>query len=314
MFRRWLSNFIRKNREKIRELIKVLAIGALVVFVIYAIFSNGMLESDTPTNQKEAYRPQETIISGKNIKDEDYEQDSNIVKIFVQYCNEQKIKEAYDLLTEECKKKMYPNIEEFYNKYYKMIFEKNREYSIQSWVSESGYNTYKIRFTDDFMTTGNYTDSEKYEDYITTITEGDNKRININGYVKTNTINKTTETDKLKIDVLNEDIYTDYVIYTMKIKNLTEKNILLDNLTDYSNVKLIGSNSASYKLNTNNLMALDLEISANERKNVTLRFSKVYGSDVLGDIIQFKQVITDYSSYRQDSSNYKEYEELNISL
>lgn len=318
MFRRWLSSFWRDNKEKITKLAKVFGLLILISIVAAIVFSSlSPNENNQNNNEIKIYNPDKTIISGGNISEKQYEEENNIIKTFVDYCNEQNTKEAYNLLSQECKDRLYPTLQDFENKYYKIIFQAKRQYNIQSWVNENRYSTYKVRFTDDFMSTGNYDDTEKYEDYITIVTDEknyDNKKININSYVKTENLTKETKTDKLETKAISVDTYMEYVICTVRFKNTTDKDILLDTLNNSETIKLIGSNGTSYKLDTMNLRVIDLRIEANKEKDITLKFKKQHGSDVGCNSIDFKRVITDYTEYNRDSQNYERFEDVSISL
>ena len=314
MFRRWLSSFWRANKQKIKQIAKLL--GVLIVIGVSAglIFSKLTPKSNTSDNETEIYQPKDAVITGGQISQKDYEQENTVIEKFVEFCNEQNSTEAYNMLTDECKEKLYPTLQDFEEKYYKVIFGEKREYTLQGWITERDYNTYKIRYTDDFMETGSYEQTDKYEDYITIVTDGENKKININGYVKLEEVNKKTKTDELEIEVLTADTYMNYVVYTINVKNLTNQDILLDSIDNNNNIKLIGTNNVNYKLDTTNLKMLNLKISANGEKEVILTFRKTHGSGVKGSKIQFTNVITNYIEYRKNKEEYKDYKNLIINL
>ena len=70
MFKRWLSNFIKNNKEKIRVLLRAILVVAIFVVSVRVIFLN--LKSPEPTiKNTNVYNPSETVISGSNIKEED---------------------------------------------------------------------------------------------------------------------------------------------------------------------------------------------------------------------------------------------------
>lgn len=317
MFRRWLSTFWRNNKQTITRLAKLFAILIVISISAGAIFSN-INNSTTEENEvQEIYRPHEVAISGGEIAEEKFENENTVVKKFVEFCNVQNSTEAYNLLTDECKEMLYPTIKDFEDKYCKIIFSKKREYNLQAWIAEQNYSTYRIRFTEDFMESGSYDETEKFEDYITIVTDSknqENKKINVNGYIKTVQINKKTETENLKMEVLSVDVYMDYAIYNMNFENKTDSDILLDTLETYDNIKLIGSNGATYKLDSMNLKVFDLRIARNSKKEVMLRFRKTHGSNVSGNSILFNRVIMDYFEYTKDRKNYDNFEDLTIKL
>ena len=313
MIRRWLSNFYRNNKEKISKFIKVFGLLILIgIALAYSIENNS---SKNENNSETAvYNPTKTIISGKDIDKETYQKEENLVKIFVDYCNNKQIQESYNLLTEECKQKMYPNIETFEKNYYNVIFNQYRECNLQSWVSSDNYNTYKVTFIEDIMSTGNYENVEKFEDYITIVRKNGEQKINVNSYIKTEEINKNTKTEELEINVSSVDIYMDSVTYYLELKNLTENDILLDSLNNKS-VKLIGTNGAEYALDDTNLFSINLIVYKNSsNRKIELKFIKQYGSDIKGKSIEFKSLITNYEEYLKNLEKYSDYKELSIKL
>ena len=318
MFRRWLSGFWRDNKEKIMQIAKVFGILIAIGTSAGVIFSTLNLDNGNESNTvSKVYVPEKTVISGDDITEEEYEKENNLAETFVNFCNEQKIEEAYNLLTDDCKEKLYPTLQDFKDKYYDIIFKEDRIFSLQSWVNNKNYNTYKISYTGDFMATGVYDGTEKFEDYITIVTDKDNeddKKINVNSYIKTEEINKVTKTDNLEIEVLSCDTYMDYVTYKLRVKNITDKDIVLDNLNSYNGINLIGTNGASYKVESTNLKRIHLEIDARQQKHINLRFKKQYGADVIGNSIEFESIIKDYSEYQRDKENYNEFEKLSIKL
>lgn len=313
MFRRWLSGFWRDNKERIKAIAKFFGLLILIAFAAAAFLSRD--RSNTNQNTvKQVYNPSKTVIAGSNVSEEEFKEEENLVKTFVEFCNAQNYSEAYNLLTKECKNKLYPTLESFKTNYCQIIFGARREYNMQSWISDGGYNTYRVRFTQDFISTGVYNETEKYEDYITIVTNDQSKGINVNGYIKTVNVNKQTDIEELEMQVLSVDVYLDYIEYYIKAKNTGNKDILLDTLSNNDNIKLIGTNNATYRLYGANSNMLDLKINANSSKNIKIKFVKQYGSNVNGQSIEFRKAITDYAEYQNDKENYNNYKTITVNL
>ena len=314
MFRRWLSEFIKNNKEKLKKIIKLFGLLIFIGIGFMLVIKNGN-NNDGNTSQKTIYNPTKTIIAGENVEEEVFKEEENLVNTFVEYCNNSKIQEAYDLLTDECKKKMYPNLEAFKKNYYDVIFNEKKECNLQSWITNKNYNTYKVTLIEDIMATGNYDNVKKVIDYITIETKNEEKKLNINSYVKSEEINRTTKMEDLEIVVESVDVYIDSLKYYLSATNLGDKDILLDTLKNDLNVKFIGSNGAEYRLNKNNLFSSDLLIyGKSKNKKIELRFNKQYGSDVEGESIEFKNIIMDYGEYLKDMNSYNEYKKISIKL
>lgn len=313
MFRRWLSEFIRNNKDKIKKVIKLFGLLILIGFGAMLAFKTEN-NSTKEKSQNTIYNPTKPVIEGKSVEQEEFKQEEKLINSFVEYCNNNEIQEAYNLLTDECKTKMYPNLEAFKKKYCNVIFTQNKECNLQSWVTSKNYNTYKATFMEDIMTTGNYENVKKFEDYITIVTKNEEQKININGYIKTEEIGTISKTENLEINVKSADIYMNNVRYFLEITNLSENDILLDTLNDET-IKLIGTNDAEYALDESNLFSSNLVIYRNSKnRKVELNFTKQYGSGVKGKSIEFRKVITNYEKYLKDQTNYNEYKKLSIKL
>ena len=126
-------------------------------------------------------------------REENLKNATDTIYKFVDYCNKQEIEKAYNLITEECKQQMYPTLDAFKNAYYGDVFNgKQRTCTIENWVGD----IYKVRMGEDILSTGKDTGYAK-EDYIT-IKKVDNEyKLNINNYIGTTKIEKTT-TMKIK--------------------------------------------------------------------------------------------------------------------
>ena len=59
---------------------------------------------------------------------ENQETEIGVIDDFINYCNENNLQSAYDLLTDECKEEMYPTLEDFQESYYNQVFTLLRNY------------------------------------------------------------------------------------------------------------------------------------------------------------------------------------------
>lgn len=316
MFRRWISGFWRDYKEKIKQAMKVFGILIGIGLSVGVVFS-ALNRGDNTINvivENTVYNPSKTVISGSDVSKKEFEQENNLVNEFVNYCNQKNYNQAYELLSDDCKEREFPKESDFIKKYCDKIFDTEKEYNLQSWITLENCVTYRIRYTDDFISTGEYKNSTKYEDYITVVTKNDEKKLNINNYIKTEEIGKKTKTEGMEIEVLEEDTYLNYIIYRINIKNTTNTEILLDRLNTNENTKLIAESGQTYKLETLNYTMIDFIIGANEEKEITVKFSKQYGSDVILDSIEFKKMIPDFRAYYKNMENYNNYKDVFIKL
>lgn len=238
-----------------------------------------------------------------------------VINDFFAFCNEGKIKEAYELLTDECKKQMYPELKIFREGYYKTVFNGvKKDISLANWVGD----IYKVEIRNDILSTGKYDENDTRQDYITVKSIGDNTyKLNINEYIDTNEINKTnTFFNNIQINVEKKDVYMDYEIYTFKIKNNMDTPILIDNLKDIDSMYLTDKNNIKYSAYTHEISLSELLINARETREVKIKYYNKYGSEKIINNIVFSKVIVDYYSYwyQQDKNTFNNYRMINIEL
>lgn len=292
-----MNRFIRwynKNRKVIwlTIVISIIAISIPRALNEYVKSKNDVSSSinNTTTYSNSNY----SIISGETVKEETNKENTSIINTFIEYCNDGKIKEAYDILSDECKNILYPTQEDFETKYYNNIFQNKKTYDIQAWFSATGYYTYKINLKEDILSTGNV-DSTSIEDYYTIVYEDNTYRLNINSYIGNIEINKFNETDEIKISVLSKDIFMDYEIYNINVENRTGKSILLDSLESTKNMYLEDSGELHYDAYSHELVAEELRVRGG--KSISIKFNKKYTTERKIERIIFSDIILDYDNY-----------------
>ena len=307
MFRRWLSGFWRKNKEKAFLLARgamVLIIVAAIGFVIASAFPR-----ETKEENKSFYQPQKTSIMGENISEETYNKNSNTVDDFISYCNLKDAKNAYNFLTEDCKEVLYPTVQDFEKYYLNTIFKEYRTYNLQSWVTKEKYVTYRMRVMDDLLSTGDYNNSVKYQDYITINNSEENPKISINNFIKKEDLNITTQTDDFEIKVFDRKVYFDYEEYKISIKNLTGNNILLDSFETTKGIKLIGNNGVNcYIEDLNEEYKLKQHLNPGVSRTLNIKFKKPYASEIKSKYIEFSDIIKNEFAYKKEK-NRKDYKD-----
>ena len=224
-----------------------------------------------------------------------------VIDEFKAYCNEKKLQEAYNLISDECKEKMYPNFKNFYDRYYTPIFGGDKKnVTIENWVG----NIYKVDFAENFLATGRYTDENTKQDYITIVTSSDGSyKLNINKYIRTNNINQTETFGNVSITVTERDVYMDYEIYTFGIANNSLQTISLCNTAVVGETYLIGENDIKYNAATSELSQEDVICDEGITKSVQIKYLNAYGSTKETKGIVFLKVDFNYNS---TNKQYKE--------
>ncbi len=257
---------------------------------------NNIIENNIVKYNNVNLETEKSALSGQKISKQ--KRDSiQIIDKFFEYCNNNKLQEAYDLLTEECKSEMYPSVEIFEKGYYEKIFDGNQKnISVENWNDD----IYKIRINDDFLSSGKYSEENTIQDYIT-IQEN---KLNVNGYVRKNKINKENKKRDINIKVLEEDIYMEYTTYTFEVTNNSSKAILLDSLKDIDSIYIQDNNGVKYSAYTHELSKSEMLVDEGTKIKLKIKYYSRYGSTKDIKKIVFSKVILDNNQY-SDNDYYK---------
>lgn len=315
MIRRWISNFIRNNKSKFRNLgtkLIMVAIIVLIATIILSLSNNSNKNKDE--DDKEIYKPTETVIKGSDVSEQQYERDVNTIDKFFQYCNNKQVEEAYSLLSDECKEIQYTTLDIFKTTYYNPIFSQKREYNLQSWISTKEYTVYKIRYTTNMLTTGIYEENNTFLDYITLIKNSDIEKISIGSFITSEDLDIITTTNEIEARVIKKYIYLDNEEYIIQVKNKTENTILLDTLNTSNHSVLVGDNEVKYRLDINELFRSNLTIQPQITKTIKLNFKKEVNSNNKSKYIHFTNIIRNYEEYNMNSESYNDIFEMKIKI
>ncbi len=122
------------------------------------------------------------IANNSYINQEENINNKTLVKKFIENCKEKNIEKAYELLSEDCKQKLYPTVKDFTNLYYNKRFNKDREIEIK-------YETnglYKITFYENILEQGSTNKISNTEEYFKIVPEVIEDKLYINYSKNTN--------------------------------------------------------------------------------------------------------------------------------
>lgn len=277
---RKLRILYHNNKTKIWLILGII----IFVYVIIRMFNAQIkkeneekINNDTNQNfQVTTYLPssQTSVMTNSSTTKENVKKDTEIIKNFIDFCNDNNIEEAYNLLSQQCKDELYKNINDFYNKYYKNIFNEKRSYDIENWASSKNI-TYKVKYLNDIMSSGTVND-EYMEEYITVVTENNEKKLNINQFIGKEELNLKRETDNLNITVVNKYVYYDYEEYEIIFENNTDKNIILDTKENTESVYIEDTKDVKYTWFGNEVPNSYLNLNSGESKRLRLKFNEIY--------------------------------------
>ncbi len=254
-----------------------------------------------------------SLISGSNSVNRNLEKHTSTIDTFIKHCNAGQIEDAYKLLTDECKAEVFPSLESFKNKYYNNVFKTYKTYSIQNWLG----NTYKLKLTEDALTTGKVSSNSSYlQEYVTVVEKDSEYKLNINNYIGRTSINKNTTVNGITVNIESKETFMDYSEYTVRIQNATDKTILLDNGKRTDNIYLLDENNVKEYANTGEIIYSDLKLLPREIKKYTFKFSNSYSNTREMRQLVFKNVIMNYDEYNEalDKNNYDKFTKITVSV
>ena len=151
-----IIRYYNQNRRKILSIIVVITFGFILLqfFNYIAANSTKNLNLNTVNTENQNIGKDnintnsalEGVIGGSMTQEE-----ANIIERFIQYCNQGKKEEAYNMLSKDCKDSMYPKISNFIENYYQNNFIESKSYNIQRWTG----SIYKVDLKQNILHTGN---------------------------------------------------------------------------------------------------------------------------------------------------------------
>ena len=295
-----LRRFYYQNKYKIWGIIIFIVLILLVIQVVNKLVeysneqslkeatANNITNNTNINNQnKDTYVSSDrSSVTGEIINDSTLEKASNAIENFISACNNGNIEQAYNLLSDDCKEELYPDINKFKILYYDSIFGGSKKTaSLENWSS----NTYKVNIAQDIMASGNI-NGMKTQDYISIVKDGKDTKLNINSFVKKEKINKTQTIENIKFTILSKNIYMDYEEFEIQVDNQTNSKISLDSKQDTKSIYIQDNNKIKYYARTNEILNSLLRVNKGFSTQLTIKFSKSYSEDRKTSNIVFSDV------------------------
>ncbi len=313
---RKIIRYFHENKQKILIIVGMLAFIIFIVHFLNSVIrknniSNNRVESNTSKIQ-DVTIPNRPAVSDEKIPNEKVKEDAEFIRDFVSYCNEKKYEEAYNLLSEDCKEVLYPDLKKFTDDYVDYIFKTKKIYNLELWQND----TYKITYYEDnLLATGGQTTNNNYVDYITITEQEKEVKINISSFVGKRQMNRKKVNNNITVKINSKLIYIDYEIYNISVINNNSTTICLSNNRNEKDVILIDKEDNEHNSSVFEVDSSKLIIEPNDESNFDIKFGIAYKYDNGGETIQFKNVCMDYEEYQKttDKDNFKKVEiEINM--
>ena len=140
-------------------------------------------------------------------------------------------------------------------------------------------------------------------------------KLNINGYIGKEEIDKESTKENINIKVTEKDIFMDYEIYTFEITNNSEKEILLDRILNVGSIYLQDQKELKYEAYNTELTELQLRIESQNKKKIKIKFYNKFSTSRKIDKIIFSDVVLDYDEYKNFSNkNMYKTDQINVEI
>lgn len=300
-----LFRWYNQNRVFFWLIVIIIALILVVIRILNGLASeenarkrNNLISGNSSTNDSTTIsEPNKSVITGEEIPSESSKTNEAIIKQFVEYCNNGEIEKAYDMLTNECKESIYPSLEYFKVNYYQKVFYMKRMYKLENWFAESGLYTYYITYTEDVLATGNLNSADNKADYITVVRDKNGDKLNISSYVGRDVSGKTINRDGVSITINWIDLYMDYTIAHISVKNNTNTTICVDTKEDTQKTYLYDENSVRYTALLNETANEQLTVKRGMTNTLDIKFNKIYNSEREPKGIVFSEIVLNYEEY-----------------
>lgn len=252
------------------------------------------IQASQTSKQTEYENQSQSIVSGGEVEKVNQDKYGQIIDKFLTECIGGGYDRAYEQLSEQCKDELYPTVSMFKDKYCIDKFDINKEYTFQSWTS-TGVDIYRIKIFENRLITGN--SSPNYiEDYYSLVKEGNEYKLNINGFIGEKKHNKNAENEGIKITVEKSNIYMNYRVYTLTVHNTNKTDIILDTKENSNATYVVDTNNVNREALLNENTDEELRVNAGESKKIEIKFNTVYQSGVYITKIVFSNIITDVNN------------------
>ncbi len=279
-FRLKLRDFYKRNKSKI-------VIILLVWFVIIVI--NFILKNfKGPQVPQTSYKPHTAIMDNSEVPKKDQEPIEKLIDEYITYGNNKEYEKLYNILSDDCKKELYPNIEDF-KKYIDKVFDSKKIYTIQNYSNVDNTYIYEVNIFEDILATG-LTGKEDFVVYSEkfVITKQNNKlSLSIRDFVGNTKNHQIYEDNFIKVEITDVVQSYENQKYKVKLTNRTENIIVLADRTEKYEIML---ELNSENRNIQNLRDRGIYLNPYESKEIELEFVKFFDENETAKSIIFNAV------------------------
>ncbi len=300
-----LRRLYNQNRKGIWWILIIIAFFIVILQVINYIIGNSNKEklnnnvqnninSNITGNERIQLSTNKSVLTGEGVSTTKLSTEVGTIKQFLENCKNNKLEDAYNMLTDECKEEMYASVEDFKEFYYENVFESERvSFEVENWTK----SIYKVDIIPDMLSTGKSNQGIVKQDYITVKKVDEEYKLNINNYIGRREISKTKEQDDIVITVNYVDTYMEYETYNITVKNNGKANMALDNLYNERSMYIEDKNEVKYPAYTHEIPKELLIFDRGVEKTIDIKYYSRYTSTKEIKNLVFSGVMLDYDAH-----------------
>lgn len=295
-FRVKIINFFKKNKIKI---FIILIITLMTINLILRYINSHKVNTPQPIV---TYEPHTSIMDNKSkVPEKLQEPISKLIDKYFNYCNNGEYENAYNMISEECKKADFNTIDQF-KSYIDGIFEhKNKTYNIQNFSNVDKTYIYNLNILDDVLATGTTGEEDfRYiEEKIVIKEENGELKLSIASYIGSEEKQIVVDDEYITVKILNKKSDYKYETYTVEVTNKTDYTIVLvDNYeTEEVVLKLNNGNSRNLK----NLKQGNFVLWSGMTDTRELKFVKYYDESRTATQLVFNKIRVFNNEYSSEN-------------
>jgi hypothetical protein len=284
---------IRHFFKKHKRVIIIIVVTVLIVILINRL----LMKMRSRRAPQVTYKPHTSVLdTTSSVPTKVADGFEDFIDKYINYCNNRNYVEAYNLISEDCKKNFFDNSYNSFVDYVSQKFDSTKRYAIQNYSNYDGKYIYTVKIFDDFLATGLTGQSYRYQEEKITASYDDNKNVvfSVGNYIQSKKLNYMASNNYLKAEVTEVMQKYSFSVYTLKLTNRSNYTIVVkDGNIDAIEVGLyVGQELRGTQDNDTKII-----IPPGETITVSLAFSQFFDSSIeaSGIVLDAVRVMESYT-------------------
>lgn len=217
-----IRHFFKKHKRKI---IVIVVAVLLVILVNRILMARRSMQAPQVT-----YTPHISVLNNTSkVPDKVANDFEDFIDKYINYCNNRNYVEAYNLISDDCKKNFFDDSYNSFVDYVSQKFDSTKRYAIQNYSNYDGKYIYTVKIFDDFLATGLTGQAYRYQEEKMTASYDEDKNVvfSVGNYIQSKKLNYMASNDYLKAEVIEVMQKYSFSVYTLKITNRSNYTIVI---------------------------------------------------------------------------------------